>query len=72
MADTIRGNFTGSCSDCGSSECIIQHWGPLVPHGKYGKFCKRCWLARVRYAETGQKPRSLGYQKESIIELPPP
>lgn len=66
MTDTIKGEFTGSCSDCGSSKCMIQHWGSKVPHGKYGKFCMKCWLARVKDAATGKEPRLLGNQKERV------
>jgi hypothetical protein len=72
MADTILGEFKGSCSDCGSDGCTVQHWGPLVQHGKYGTFCDPCWKIRVEEHRAGEKPkpfkRPFGYKKEKHVK----
>lgn len=62
MPDTKRGSYPDiECSDCGKvGKVCIQHWGPLVPPGKVGRFDEDCWQARLDDREVGRPVRPLG------------
>lgn len=59
MADTASGIF-GKCDDCKTEDAHYQHWGPLVPSGKKGKFCKECIDKRSDDLSQGKAPRPIG------------
>lgn len=59
MADTATGYF-GKCDDCKKEEAFSQHWGPLVPAGKKGNFCKKCMDKRSTDLNEGKTPRPIG------------
>ena len=59
MADTATGNF-GKCDDCKKEDAHFQHWGPLVPIGKKGNFCKKCMDKRSDDLTCGRDPRPIG------------
>jgi len=62
VADTIRGDFPGiACSDCREiGEVCFKHWGPLVPSGDAGFFCRYCWSTRHEDGRQSRAPRPLG------------
>lgn len=62
MADTINADYTSMpCSDCGKTGvAFLKHWGPLVPSGSVGYFCKQDFDARVAEGSKGLPPRPLG------------
>lgn len=66
MADTILGNFLDiECSDCGKiGNVIYQHWGPLVPTGITGFFCKECMQIRIDFSKKNGYARPMLTIKE--------